>query len=101
MVNLEQEVNFNHIFKMTGYESLLTTQDINRRKWHLLNTYQMPCTLHILCHLIPMRTKGGRSCLFLQMGTIKLRRLRNLPKVKKAASGTARNAICPASCFSH
>lgn len=61
MVNLEEEVNLNYIFKMTGYESLLTTQNINRRNRHLLNTYQTPYTLRILCHLISMRTKEDRS----------------------------------------
>lgn len=31
MVDLEEEINLNYIFKIMGYESLRTTQDRNRR----------------------------------------------------------------------
>ena len=82
---------------MMDYESLIT-QDRKRSNWHLLSTYQMPHTLHTLYHLIPMRTKGGRAYLILQVRTIKLRKIHSF--ALSQISMWMGIHICPASCFS-
>lgn len=74
MVNLEQEINLSYIFQDDGLWVINNTRQ-KKKNWHLLSTYQMPRTLHTLYHLIPMRTKGGRSYLILQVRTIKLRKI--------------------------